>query len=455
MRKIRTESLLLWLLGGLIFVLGGYGARRTSLVPMLDFKPIYYGARCLLEHGNPYNQSELQRVYLSESTEALSAPPALRPRLLRIATVYVYPPTILFLTVPIALLGWGAACFLWLTLIAASILCASFLMLRIAGHDAPVLTACLIGFFVATSILLLEVGNPAGLSVGLCVIAVWCFAQERFAVAGVLCLAASLAIKPQDTGLVWLFFLLAGGVYRRRAWQSLGAAVALSLPGLVWAWRAAPNWLYALRTRLTMDAARGSFNDPGPTGVHARAIGATMVNLQTLVSLVWDNPRFYNAVTYGVCGALLLVWGMVTVRSQRSARRDWLALAVIAALSMLPVYHRQHDTRLLLLMFPAFAMVWAEGGGLRWPALAVTGAGTVLTGDMAMKLLAVLAYRWHLGGGGWWAKLLDAALIRPAPIVLLAISVFYLWVYARYVQTQRAAGGAEADSMLPVSSGTS
>ena len=62
-------------------------------------------------------------------------------------------------------------------------------------------------------------------------VAVWCFIRERFVPAGILCLAVSLAVKPQDAGLVWLYFLLVGGVYPKRALQTLVAMLALGLPG--------------------------------------------------------------------------------------------------------------------------------------------------------------------------------------------------------------------------------
>ena len=38
-----------------------------------------------------------------------------------------------------------------------------------------------------------------------------------------MCLAISLMLKPHDAGLVWLYFLLAGGIYRKRALQALVA----------------------------------------------------------------------------------------------------------------------------------------------------------------------------------------------------------------------------------------
>jgi len=82
-----------------------------------------------------------------------------------------------------------------------------------------VVCGALIGFFLANCELLIVLGNMAGVAIGLCVVAVWCFLRERYVAAGIFCLAISLAIKPHDSGLVWLYFLLAGGIYRRRALQ--------------------------------------------------------------------------------------------------------------------------------------------------------------------------------------------------------------------------------------------
>jgi len=98
---------------------------------------------------------------------------------------------------------------------------------------------------------------------------------------------------------------------------------------------------------------------------------------------------------------------------------------------MLPTYHRQQDTRLLLLMFPAFAVLWSERGLIRWLALLVSAVGVVFTGDTLLMFLGV-----HLQGLGaststLSGKLLTLSLGRPAPLVLLAVGVFYLWIYIR------------------------
>jgi hypothetical protein len=110
----------------------------------------------------------------------------------------------------------------------------------------------------------------------------------------------------------------------------------------------------------------------------------------------------------------------------------WLALAFASSVSMLPVYHRQHDTRLLLLTFPAFAFLWKERGFIRWLALAVTTAGVVLTGDSSMQLLGILARKLGSSPSTFSGRLLLLVLGRPAPLALLAMSIFYLWALLRY-----------------------
>ena len=108
-----------------------------------------------------------------------------------------------------------------------------------------------------------------------------------------------------------------------------------------------------------------------------------LVNLQTVFSAFWSNPHIYNLAAYLVVGPLLLVWALVAIRSRSTASTTWLALAAIAALTMLPLYHRQYDTKLLLLTVPACTMLWSEKGIVRWLALLLTVAGFVVTGDLS------------------------------------------------------------------------
>jgi hypothetical protein len=301
---------------------------------------------------------------------------------------------------------------------------------NLGANYAPILSGVLIGFLLANSEVLVIKGMCAGIAVSLCVVAVWCFLREQFVPAGILCLAVSLAVKPQDAGLVWLYFLLAGGVYRKRALQTLLTTVVLSLPTVLWVWRVAPNWMQEWHSYFLASPLQSSINDPGPasTGGHGLAM---VISLQTIISVFRDDPRIYNPVSYLICALLLLVWAFVTLRSRPSPERAWLALAAIAALSMLPVYHRLYDAKLLLLTVPACAMLWAEGGLTGRLALLVNSAAFVLTGDLPWAIVLGLISHLHLPATALTKQMLIAVQVFPAPLILLITGIFYLWVYAR------------------------
>jgi hypothetical protein len=156
-----------------------------------------------------------------------------------------------------------------------------------------------------------------------------------------------------------------------------------------------------------------------------------MICLQTAISVFWDDPRIYNPVTYLICGPLLLAFVVFTLRFRSSAKSVWLGLASVAALTMLPVYHRQLDAKLLLLTVPACAMLWAEGGKIGKLALLVNTAGFVLTGDIAWAIVLGLIESLHLPTTKVWVQILTYVQIFPAPLILLGMAAFYLWAYAR------------------------
>jgi hypothetical protein len=393
---------------------------------MLDFRAVYYPARCLMQHCDPYNESEVLRVYQTEGVYA--SLDTAKERMM--ASRYGYLPSAFSFTVLFALLPWWYAQALWTALTIGGIILASFLIWTIGANHAPVISGCLIGFLLANSEVLAIQGMCAGIVISLCVVAVWCFLRERFVPAGILCFALSLAIKPQDTGMVWLYFLLAGGVYRKRAWQVLVAAVLLSLPALLWVWHLSPHWIQELHSNILALSAHGGLNDPGPATSGARGLAA-VISLQAVLSAFWDDPRIYNPASYLICAPFLLAWVIVALRFRPTAARVWLGLAAIAAFSVLPIYHRQYDAKLLLLAVPACATLWAEGGLTGRLALLVTAAGFLVTGDLSSAILMGLINHLHLNTAGLAGRILMAVQVFPAPLTLLVMGIFYLWVYLR------------------------
>ena len=427
MTRTRRTALIWILLASGVSILWGNSIGQSSN-GWVDFRAIYYGTRCLMQHHNPYKVSELESVYRAEGGERPSETIAAR----QAVTLYVNVPTTFIFTAPFAMVPWGPAHMLWITLTAGVIILAAFLMWSLGARYAPNLSLFLICFLLANCEQIFCTGNTAGIAVGLCVIATWCFLEERFVLAGVLCLAVSLAIKPHDSGMVWLYFLLTGGVHRKRALQTLSITFLLALSAFLWVSHVAPHWMQDWQSNLSTISASGGINEPGPASLTSH--GADMViDLQAAISIFKDDPRIYNPASYLICGAFLLAWSVRTLGSRFSQSNAWIALASVSALTMLVTYHRPWDSRLLLLAIPACAMLWAEGGRLRWTALLVTAAGTVLTADIPLAILANLSNQMHMGTTGIIGKMLTVVLIRPASLILLVVGVFYLWLYLRRV----------------------
>jgi len=429
-------ALLCLLVSSAIFILwGSYLAVKPDTGAM-DFKAIYYGARCVIDHRDPYNPAQFMSVYQAEGGKLPSDPAVLR--MFREAEFQcVNTPSSLFVAAPLTMLPWGLASVLWMMLIAGSLMLAAFLILKVSGRDAPRLAPLLICMMLANSVYVLALANASGIAVGLCIVAVWCFVEGRFVPAGILCLALALLLKPHDAGFVWAYFLLAGGVHRRRALQTLLVVGVVAIPSMFWVWHVAPQWAQELHANVLAGSAPGNGNDPGPASYAFRGTD-TVINLQSAIAIFRDEPAFYNVASYLVCGSLLLLGAVRTIRARRSQANAWFALAAIAALSMLPVYHRLYDAKLLLLTIPACAMLWARSGPLKWIAGLLNTGAIAVTADVPSTILVLFERSLNGRVTGIAAGLLDLILLRPAVPILLATGIFYLWVYLRNTAPVRA-----------------
>lgn len=423
--KSRRDGLLLLILGSIVFVLLGVALENSAPAPSADFRALYYPARCLVHYSDLYLVSDVLPIYQADSAHF----PSDNWKNREIATRNVYPPTAFTFMLPFAVLPWVPAHILWLILTLGSIVAVSFLIWHFSASYSPLVCGALIALFLINSELLAISSNAAGIVVSLCVVAVCCFLRDRFAMLGIVCLAISLTIKPQETGLVWLYFLLAGGVYRKRALQTLLATIVIGLPAVLWVWHVSPHWLAEWHANLATFNAHGGINDPGLDSAGGHGL-AMVISLQAILSVLRDDPNFYNLGSYLISAPLVLVWAIVTLRTRTNPASTWLALASVAAISMLPVYHRQYDAKLLLLTIPACVMLLAEGGRMGKLALIVTTAAFVFTGDLTWAILLGLINQLHPAANGAAAQTLMEVQVFPPPLILLSTGVFYLWAYA-------------------------
>jgi hypothetical protein len=423
---MNRASIFLLLMGGGISIIWGISLERSVRGGVMGFPGIYFGTKCLLQGGDPYDVNQLERVYQAQGIPIPSESIERRQSVTR----YVNLPTTFLFVAPFTFLPLATAQTLWLLLVVGSFSLAAFMMWRLGKNYAPGVSLLLTFIVLANCEIIFSGGNTAGLVVGLCVIAVWCLLNERFALLGVICLASSLAIKPHDVGLVWIYFLLAGRAQGKRALQAGALALALALIGTLWASHVAPHWASELRSNLATISAHGGINEPGPTSIGVSSPDM-IIDLQTVVSIFRDDPRIYNPVTYAICGIILLIWIVAVLRSRPMPENALFALVSCAALSMLVTYHRSYDAKLLLLSVPACAMLWAEGGAIAWMALLIGAAGVLFTGDLPLAVLMHLTRHLYSPAAGIAEKTVIAVVTRPAPLILLLIAIFYVLVYLR------------------------
>jgi len=424
--KARMDGMYFVLLGSAVFLLFGTALRMGTSLPESDLRFIYFSSRCILQGADPYKPSEFMRVSLAEKRDLGVRE---NPAIFSEEAHYIYLPTSMILA-PLAALPWKSAVVVWHAMTAVIFLTGSVLMWQLAADYAPILSGFLVFLVLSSNELILAIANPCGIVIGLCCISAWCFIRNRFEPVGVFCLGIGLLLKPHDAGLIWLYFLLAGGIYRKRALQSLLVTIVLGVPTILWVTHVAPAWLQELGSNLAFLSAPGHLNDPGPTSNAGHGIGM-LISLQPAISLFRDDPRIYNPIAYFICAVPLLIWMRATFKAQSSRPNTYVALAAIAALSMLPVYHRIGDAKLLLLTVPACAMLWAEGGLVGRIAFLITTAGIMLTGDLQWAIILGTIRLLNLPGTALANYFLMALQVFPVPGILLAVSCYYLWVYVK------------------------
>ena len=432
MENLRRQGLIWVLLCAAISIVWGTWFAQSGNA-WIDFRAVYAGTRCLMHRHNPYEVRDLAREYGAEDGQR---PPA-TPLHIQSITLYVNMPTTFMIVAPFAALPWEPAHILWMLFTGCVFVLALLLMWRVGAQYAPRVSTILICVLAFNCESIFGGGNTAGMVVGLCGIAVWCFLKGRWVRIGILCLAVSLAVKPHDAGLVWLYFVLAGGANRKRALQSVLVTAIIGVAAAVWVSHVAPTWVHDWRANLATISAPGGINDPGPDAVKDGSL-YSIVDLQAAVSIFCDFPRLYNAATYLLCGVLVLLWSLWTLRTEFSDPNAWLALPVAATLSLLITYHRLWDAKLVMLAVPGCCLLWAEGGRTAKAAMLITSTAILATGEISLVILEAIVATFHPSKTWTAGPLITAALIRPAPLALLVMAIFYLLAYVEHGRQLRA-----------------
>jgi len=282
-------------------------------------------------------------------------------------------------------------------------------------NKAPRASLFLICFLLAIGVILFADGNSA------------CFVDRplRIAVGAsfktglvprLLCLALSWP-SAHDAGLVWLYFLLAAGVQRKRALQTLLVTIVLCVR-VLWVSHIAPDGCrscdptYRQPRRTEASTTRTRRHRLSPSRPHHRSCRRSS-------SVFDDDPRIYVPLSYLVSAALLLPWMFSTVRTRFSQHRACLASRPSRP-SHAGHYHRQTRRQAAAAHGPACAC-YGQRGPIGWFALLATSAALFVTGDI-QPILTILAG--HVPGS-WILQSLESSPPGPyRPLILLVIAIF-------------------------------
>jgi hypothetical protein len=424
--RARIDSLVYFVLGAAAFLALGWLSPPDPSLSLSDFKAVYYASKAQLLHEDPYVPSNLLALYRGDPANTTAAQLGARDVVINCINL----PTTLLLFAPFAVMPSPVAHLVWSLLVAAVFLLAAYLMWGVAVDWSPRVAGFLMLILLSGSQLLLQTGNAAGVVVSLCAIGTWCLLRQKHVPAGVLCLGLALVLKPQDAGFVWLFFLLTPA-YRRRAVEAAAVAAVLAIAAVPWTARVSPHWIAELHRNVQSTFAPGHLNDAANAMIDPVVRGPMIVSLQTVTSLYWLNPAVYNTIAYLVLAPLVIVWVRAMRKSGDRGLAGWIGLGAAVPITLLFGYHRQYDTRLLLLAVPACALLSRAGNRMGRLAAGFTFAAALASSSIVLPVLGNFTYALRTSHAGLGRTLIYSIIGRPVPWAMLALGAFFAWFLTR------------------------
>jgi hypothetical protein len=392
----------------MLFAVGGAGVFHASN----DFVPVYAGARCLVHGCDPYDTSQLEPEFFQAGGQPSDLPSWQ-------IDVPVYPPSTFLALAPLALLRFPVARLVWFLLNGCLFAIAAGLTLSICPPPHRWLATIMVSFFVLTAGILLVLGQPAVFAISLVVIGSCLFLRGRFVPLGAFLFFLRLAVKPQIGGFIVLYFLAQRIYWRYAAVALAGAALLLLCASLVLGRHPrSAGWASTLRANLSATLSPGGSADPRPA--NPQAIGDE--NLQALTSIFMAKAGQFNAAAYAIFLALFGAGMLVVLRANRGPELHMVALGALSILTLMPVYHRFYDTRLLLLSVPAVVMVFQRRRVLG-TVIAVLTVLTAVSVQYRVQMFLLQQEKWQSVLAN---KFLFVLLLRHQNLLMLILFLLYL-----------------------------
>jgi hypothetical protein len=326
---------------------------------------------------NPYNVPDLDKVLVNARGSSIRQDWS--------DQLPVYPPTTLVLLLPLSLLSYKSATMLWYSLSLAIYvfgLCWLFLFSSALGETRLIVRVgvVLLGLHFPKMLQCLGFGNPSLIVTGLLLFCVFDEAESR-KILRLVCIAIACLLKPPLALPLVALVLFKDPKRTRDGWiaAALLALIFLALglysllpPGMA-------HWQLDLSQNLALGE-RGGMN-PSLRGAPSN----TLLNIATLPGYFMTNPVSICLISFAVVATLAVLYLIALNRLRKSAlwetRGYLLAVATLAVLTLLPVYHRFCDIGILLLAVPWVVHEFSQKP--KWQAL------------LSAPLLALLYFSWE------------------------------------------------------------
>jgi glycosyl transferase family 87 len=409
---IKTPWILLACACGLFIGFGGWRALVKDRAR--DFAPVYGGARCLLNGCNPYDTNQLDRQLVQGGAASgdIGSWKSEMP---------VYPPSTFLVVVPVAKLPYRLARIVWFGISSVLFCLAGFAVLQLCSRASILVASVMMSMVVASSTG--GLGNPGIPAIGLAAVAIWLFVRTKRWVLASLILAISIAVKPHVCGplLVWTYFRTR---YRIACWTAAVLSSLLLFVPVVSLERSPSSafWFDTLRSNLAGADTLGGINDPSLSNADA----ARMTNLQTVFAIIGFGAQGSNAAAWIITGACLTAWLLAVLRNRNSDDQPLFGIASLVCVTLLPVYHRLQDARLLVLSVPALVWLLTNRRVIGFLAAALTVPALFSVSFQFDRFFLAGAMQHSLEHSN---VLLQLLFLREAPLAVLGLTIIYLWVF--------------------------
>ena len=342
-----------------------------------DFVTLYAGSICMVHTCNPYSVPDLDKVLVNVRGTSIRQDWS--------DQLPIYPPTTLVLLLPLSLLSYKSATILWYSLsltIYVFGLCWLYLFSSAIGETRLIVRVgvVLLGLHFPKMLQCLGFGNPSLIVTGLLLFGVFDVAESR-RILRLSCIAIACLLKPPLALPLAALVIFKDPKRTRDGWitTALLALIFLALGLYTLFPSGMAHWRQDLSQNLALGE-RGGMN-PSLRGTPSN----TLLNIAVIPGYFVTNPVSIRWISFTAVAALAILYLIALNRLRKGALWETqgylLAVATLAVLTLLPVYHRFCDIGILLLALPWVVQEFSQRP--RWQSL------------LSAPLLALLYFSWE------------------------------------------------------------